>query len=403
MATGVLKWGDRSSYVLTELVLFGLNIAVLLAIAFLSSGVILSHLKKGRSFFTSLYPLLEMILSSSIGFVPARGYSGEDKIDVVFMGFQEDTHHDSSTESEKSKRKQLVRIWVRVYFVILCGLIVMWTLSVFSYSVLYTKTSSCTDMSVTDKDLTCFQLSHRDTPEAVQDIIDEEEGDLVPCGAVYQYLLLHNISYDLEVICYHYHLDLFAALGLSYGAMKSISFIITVILTAILMATTKCCSRHMKEGSGRGCCRGSWKKKAAISQLLLLLCSFLAVVVFGTVVGFLHSLTNTRNTTFDFLRGETFDRYTSVFFFVPFTIFYTLGVFPWWAFKRLQDPPSWDTANLSQEDISKKLNNIIHYIVLHERFSTDYIFNAKFHDPKLLDQIGRSVPDVARRETETAL
>ena len=55
----------------------------------------------------------------------------------------------------------------------------------FSESVLYKKTSSCTDLSVQDTDLSCFLLS---SPESVQQIIENEEGDLVPCGDVQRFI-----------------------------------------------------------------------------------------------------------------------------------------------------------------------------------------------------------------------
>ena len=112
-------------------------------------------------------------------------------------------------------------------------------------------------------------------------------------------------------------------------------------------------------------------------QLSLTLSAVLVVAVVCTVVGVVHHLPSTRNSSFDYLRGETFHSYATILF-GTFTIFYTIGLFPWWAFKPLEEPPCWDTANLSKQEISERLNYTIHYVVLHERFSTDYIFKAGY-------------------------
>ena len=376
MSTTALEWGNNIDYVLTELVLFGLNIAVLLTVTILSTAVVLSHLKKGKSFFTTLRPLLELILSSSIGFVPAKGYAGEGKIDVVFVGFQENSGEDWErfTLERGGRKLSLVRIWVRVYFIILCGLIVMWAIAAFSHSLLYEKTSHCADIEVEDTDLSCFQLSNKDVPEELQQIIDEEEGNLVPCGKIEVFLRTNNISYDLEVICYEYHPEFLQALGISYGVLKTVSFVIAAILTAMLTVTNKWCN-HKKD---KVCCCGKLSTKAIfVFQLSLTLSAVLVVAVICTVVGVVHQLPSTRNSSFDYLRGETFHSYTTILF-GTFTIFYTIGLFPWWAFKPLEEPPCWDTTNLSKQEISERLNYTIHYVVLHERFSTDYIFKAGY-------------------------
>ena len=393
MSTTAFEWNQQSDYVLTELVLFLLNATVIIATVGCSSVVIFTQLKEGKSFFTTLRPVLEVILSSAIGFVPARGYPGQNKIDVVFMGYQENIQTDcesSGTAESESKgfsgRKQkCMRIWIRVYFIILCGLISMWATSVFSYSLLYTKTSSCTDVSLTDTDLTCFQLSHSDVPDDVQQIINEEEGELVPCGLVYDYLTSNNLTYDLEVICYHYNPNIPAAVGIAYGSLKSISFAISIMLNGILIVAEKLKGKWKKKGEGCVCCRT--RSKVILLQLLLILCSVFVAVVLCVVVGILHSFPHTKNTSFDYLKGETFDLYSSVFFFIPFTTIYTFGLFPWWAFKPLEQPPVWDTTNLSKEEMSMKLSQIIHYVVLHERFSTDYIYQS---DSQILETHGKS-------------
>ena len=70
-------------------------------------------------------------------------------MNIVFLG------HEERSPNDRSNKESAVRIWVHVYFILLCGLIIVWTISVFSDSVLYRKSSSC-------KDLGCFLLSNRD-------------------------------------------------------------------------------------------------------------------------------------------------------------------------------------------------------------------------------------------------
>ena len=113
-------------------------------------------------------------------------------------------------------------------------LIILWAVSVFSDSVLYRKMSSCNDISVEDEDLSCFLLSDRDVPEGVQEVIDQEEGEKVPCAGVQQYIADNNLTFDLE-----YQLNPVAALGLSYVAIKTVSFVIVSILSALFAFLNK--------------------------------------------------------------------------------------------------------------------------------------------------------------------
>ena len=385
MASMLFEWRQRNDFVLTELALFSLNVVVIVTVTGLATAVVLSHLKRGKSFFTTLRPLLQLILSSAIGFVPAKGYPGEGKIDVVFMGFQENSGEDWErfTVNMGTRKLNLVRIWVRVYFVILCGLILMWTIAAFSHSVIYEKTSSCADIHVEDTDISCFQLSGQDIPEPLQNIIDEDGGGLVPCNKIQEVLVLNNITFDLEVVCYEYHPDILAALGICYGVLKAVSFVIATILITILMLTNKWCN-HKKH---KACfCLKVSTKTIYIFQLFLPFSSLLVVAVFGALIGVLHHLPSTRNTTYDYLRGETFHSYATAFF-IPLTVFYTIGLFPWWAFKELEEPPLWDTDNLSKQEISERLNYTIHYVVLHERFSTDLIFKAGYVSSSTTDRV----------------
>ena len=171
MAIG--EWNERALYAVTELIFFLLaTIVLFLASAALFVYKYVHHRNKVTFFFT-LRSLFENILPSAIAFTPATN----GRINLVFLGHQEK----SRDQKGLCCKLNLVRVWVHVYFVILCGLIMMWAVSVFSNSVLYRKTSSCTDLSLADTDMSCFLLSNEDIPDGVKEIIDEEEGDLVPC------------------------------------------------------------------------------------------------------------------------------------------------------------------------------------------------------------------------------
>ena len=220
----LLEWNERTHYALTELMLFLLTSFVLALGIGISFVVSYYHLKKGSgiSFFSTLRPLFENVLPSAIDFTPAHDNSKANteeseerdliRVDVVFLGHQERAEADGKKSSTRRRR------WVHVYFILLCCLIILWAISVFSHTILYRKTSSCNDISLADTDLSCFLLSERNIPKGVQEIIDDEEGQLVPCDRVQNYIIQQNITFDLEVICYQYQLSPLAALGISYGA-----------------------------------------------------------------------------------------------------------------------------------------------------------------------------------------
>jgi hypothetical protein len=180
-----LEWDRRSNYALTEFVLFSLASLILFLAITLSFIYSYLQLNYDVSFFSTLRPLFENVLPSVVAFTPTRRPGDEDdtdlggknkgkqppKVNLVFIG------HEERSPKARSIKRTLVRIWVHVYFILLCGLIILWAVSIFSDSVLYRKMSSCNDISVEDEDLSCFLLSDRDVPEGVQEIIDQEEGE----------------------------------------------------------------------------------------------------------------------------------------------------------------------------------------------------------------------------------
>ena len=228
MAIG--EWNERAHYAVTELTFFLLaTIVLFLANAALFVYKYVHHRNKVTFFFT-LRPLFDFHRQSPSCLLYTNG-----RVNLVFLGHQEK----SRDQKGLCCKLNLVRVWVHVYFVILCGLIMMWAVSVFANSVLYRKTSSCTDLSLADTDMTCFLLSNEGIPDGVKEIIDEEEGDLVPCQKVQIYIIFQNLTFDLEVVCYPYLLNPLAARGVSYGAMKATSFAILSTLSAGF-TVTKC-------------------------------------------------------------------------------------------------------------------------------------------------------------------
>ena len=319
MAIG--EWNERALYAVTELIFFLLaTIVLFLASAALFVYKYVHHRNKVTFFFT-LRSLFENILPSAIAFTPATN----GRINLVFLGHQEK----SRDQKGLCCKLNLVRVWVHVYFVILCGLIMMWAVSVFSNSVLYRKTSSCTDLSLADTDMSCFLLSNEDIPDGVKEIIDEEEGDLVPCQKIQNYIVAQNLTFDLEVVCYQYLLNPLAALGVSYGAMKAISFAIVSTLSAVF-TVTKCLNKCKAD-------KPSLRRIMAI-HILLILISMALVVILAIVTAVLHSLVTTRNSAYDYLRGEIFYN-ISVVVLASITIVYTVGFFPWWALEPLPHTP----------------------------------------------------------------
>ena len=291
-------------------------------------------------------------------------------IKIVFLGLQERSINGSPT------KKNLVRIYVHVYIIVLCGLIVLWAMSVFTDSVLYRKRGSCNDLSVNDTDLNCFLLSDRDVPEEVKDIINQdEEGEQIPCEEVQNVIKdNYNETFDLEVICYQYKLNPLAALGVAYGAMKVIAFFVVSALSLVFAFVDKCFVSKIGNGSTKNNSNQSLKnidlKLIAVSHVLLFVISIGIVVSFSAAVGAIHDTAGLRNSAYDLLRGETFYRYSFVVL-GPLTLLY-IGFVPWWAFEPLDDPPDWDMSikKASKKILTRKIYSTVNSILLHQKFST---------------------------------
>ena len=417
-----LEWNKQVYYSLTELVLFVLTCLILfvtIAFSFIYSYI---HIKRNVSFFSVLRPLFENILPTAIAFTPASNSKTEDTgsetrshhstdvslttepltdgkkgsnetrdgegtdgrsktdkeetINLVVLG------HEERSPDMKSHKTTLVRIWVHVYFILLCGLIIVWAVSVFSDTVLYRKSSSCNDISMEDKDLSCFLLSNRDIPEGVQEIIDKEPGELVDCLTVQDYILNNNLTYDLEVICYQYQLNPLAALGISYGTMKTISFVIVSVMNVLFAFFDKLFKRQPMRGSAGSNTGSNFQqpqRKISVCaivtcQICFILLSLAIIAIIAIVVAILHEVTGLRNSNYDYLRSEKFYNY-SVVTLAPITILYVSFV-PWWALEPLKEPEEWNiNSSDSPEAATRKMYSIVNSILLHQKFSTPSFFN----------------------------
>ena len=394
-----LEWSKRANYAVTELVLFllaSLILFVMIVFSFMYSYLQTnSHNKEDKkvSFFSTLRPLFENVFPTAVAFTPANKETKEGKgrtesnhaeaqgkkktlrVNIVFLGHEE--------PPERETKTSLVRIWVYVYFICLCGLVILWAVSIFSDSVLYRKISSCNDISVKDTDMTCFLLSNEDIPEGIQEIIDEEnsenKAELVPCAKVQKYIDTNNLTYDLEVICYQYQLNPIAAIGVSYGAMKSIAFAIVSVLSFIFAFVNKLFGREPKnkkkqnnlEDNVQKCSR----KKIPTSYIVLFhvfffIVSLAIIAIFAIVVAVIHEVTGFKDSGYDFLRGEKFYSY-SVVVLIPITIVY-LSFVPWWALEPLEEPKEWDIDFRSEDKVAirNKMNRFVHRALLHQKFST---------------------------------
>lgn len=360
MSTSTFEWDNRSSYALTELILFILTSLVIVIAAILSFALVYCSMVRGennKTYLLILRPLFENVLPSAIAFTPVDLTAVETtpnsrpKVNIVLLGHQERV---SKKEKDEHKNDGIRRLWVQVYLVLLCFLVVLWAVSVFSDSVLYRKTSSCSDHDVEDTDLSCFLISTRNIPEGVQQIIDNEK-DPVPCKEVQNYINSQNSTYDLEVICYQSILNPLAAVGVAYGAMKTIAFGITLILSVLLILTKNC-------DDPSNC-------KILIGQTLQIFLSFVITAIVLTAIALLHVVTGARNSAFDYLRGEKFYNF-SVVVLTPVTIFFTLGLFPWWAFKQFKDPTESTETYFENGKFTKEFRLIVHKMILHQKFST---------------------------------
>ena len=345
----LLEWTTQSAYALTELAAFSATLLVVLATLVIALAIFISYLKTEYAFFSILRPLYENVLPTAIAFLHEPITT--ETVSVVFLGYKEQRNLFSGRNEQR--RNVFVRIWVHVYFTILCSIIVLWGLSIFSDTVLYRKTTNCQDLSVKDTDSTCFLLSDKDIPKVVKQMIDNE-GGLVPCEEVQDYLLTTNATYDLEVICYQSQLNPLAALGVAYGTMKSIAFIVITVLSVLLRNTRKLEKKNHK---------------------IVFICFqsvFSVLVIIGTVAGVsaLHKMAGTRNTAFDYLRGERF-YHCSVVVLLSVTVVTSVGLFPWWAFQPLGPPPKLDAKILLEDQ--KQLHGLVHKLVLHQKFSTGVV------------------------------
>ena len=209
------------------------------------------------------------------------------------------------------------KVAVYIYFTLLSGLVVLWYLAVFSDSLFYRKTGTCNDLSLNDTDYSCFLISDRNVPPQVQEIIDEEAGELVPCQRVQQFLAsTPNVTYNLEVICYASQLSPLSAMGVAYGASKTIAFLLQLIFKGFMFLAAK--GRVLKR------------------LLVAFQATFVSfVVVFVLVVPpALHEVSGPRNSPFDFLRGERFYPYAVITLLGLSTVL-VAGLTPWWAFESV--------------------------------------------------------------------
>ena len=307
----VLEWETRKAYALTELVTFAIGVSVVIVVIVIAAFIFyeLFGSKKNR-FLIFLRPLLEAVFTDAIAFTPIES-SGKVTVGIIFVGNQ-----------EHSSRK-IVRVWVRIYFSIVCGIVALWFLAVFSDALFYRKTGSCLDLSVRDTDSSCFLLSTRNVPPGVQEILDDEEEDVVPCQKVQNYLLLENITYDLEVLCYQSQLNPLVSVGIAYGATKSVIFGIINALAILLKIFNTVRSK-----------RRTVRVLLLVGQIVLTILIIIAIIAISSS---LHEARGPRNTSFDYLRGERFYNF-SIIILIAITTIVLLALFPWWAFEPLTPP-----------------------------------------------------------------
>ena len=309
-----LEWDTRTAYALTELTTFAIGTIVLLAVAaFIAVVVCVFHCRKENDKLKAVlslhYSILRAVFSDTLklenlskrteqnsDYHPVEDQPKESERTMTFSGFL-----------PKSKGKAVA---VHIYFSLLSGLVALWFLAVLSDSLLYRKISTCADLSVNDTDMTCFQLSTRNVPPEVQRIIDEEEGEPVPCTRVQEYITQNNVTFDLEVICYVSQFSPVVALGVAYGATKSFVFAIVVVFNIGLVLGSK-----------------DVKKFVVVVQALTIIVVILAILI---VPACLHQVSGPRNSVLDYFRGERFFSF-AVFFLCGITTIITVGFHPWWA------------------------------------------------------------------------
>lgn len=295
-----LEWRSRSSYALTEFVVFALGALVFVSMV-VFIGLLFCYFRNSK--------YLSIVKAAHRFMIKTLFSSADDLVQILYPA------------EKQGKPLQAHSTWgkivVYIYFTLLSGLVAFWYLAVLSDSLFYRKTGTCNDLSVNDTDFSCFLVSDRNAPPGVQAIIDEEAGELVPCQRVRDYLrTVPNVTYDLEVICYAAQLNPLLAIGVAYGASKSISFVLQIIFKGFMFLATR----------GR------------IVKRLLLICqiSFVSsVVTFVLIVPpALHDVSGPRNSAFDFLRGDRFFSYAIISLLGISTVL-VAGMTPWWAFVRV--------------------------------------------------------------------
>ena len=306
----VLEWETRKAYALTELVTFAIGVSVVIVVIVIAAFIFYELFRSEKNrFLIFLRPLLEAVFTDAIAFTPIES---SRKVTIIFVGNQ-----------EHSSNRKIVRVWVRIYFSVLCGIAALWFLAVFSDALFYRKTGTCLDLSVRDTDSSCFLLSTRNVPPGVQEILDEEEEDAVPCQKVQNYLLLANITYDLEVLCYQSQLNPLVSIGIAYGATKSVIFGIINTLAVLLKIFNTVRSKPR-----------TVRVLLLMGQIVLTILIIIAIIAISSS---LHEARGPRNTSFDYLRGERFYNF-SVIILIAITTIVLLALFPWWAFEPLTQP-----------------------------------------------------------------
>ena len=298
---GLLEWDTRSAYALTEFVFFAIG-AVIFALMLISLGLLFCYFRNSGKYLWIVKALHRFILRTV--------FSGSsDFVEILYP-------KEKSEPSPPKPRSNVGKIAVYIYFTLLSGLVALWYLAVLSDSFFYRKTGTCNDLNANDTDYSCFLLSDRNVPSEVQEILDEEEGELVPCHRVQDFLRNSNVTYNLEVICYSAQPNPFLALGIAYGATKTIVFLLQVIFKVFLFLAG----------------RGRYVKRC----LVVMQISFMATILLFVVIlpATLHGVSGPRNTPIDIFRGERFYPYASIILMGLSTII-VAGLTPWWAFKPI--------------------------------------------------------------------
>ena len=299
---GALEWETRSAYALTEFVIFALG-GIIFTAMLCSLGLLFCYFRNNDKYLRFVKALHRFLIKTVFT-------GGAELVEILYPTVKKEP-------KPLKARTTWGKVALYVYFTVLSGLVALWYLAVFSDSFFYRKTGTCNDLNVNDTDYSCFLISDRNIPPQVQEIIDEEPGDLVPCQRVQDFLLTSpNVTYDLEVICYTTQLSLLSAMGIAYGASRTITFLLQVVF--------------------KGCLFLAARGRIVRRILSIFQVSFVAfAVVFVFIVPTtLHEVSGPRNSPLDILRGDRFYPYAFVILLGLSTIF-VAGLTPWWAFQPL--------------------------------------------------------------------